>query len=125
MLANNCKLLDKELLKKFEDNYLIEYDEETNEILVKIRNTKKCTRHPADKVFWINASKSLKRKIVFTTLTIDIWLSFRKDSRYSGYSLFEVNNAVNTLIKIYQQPNDRNVARMLKTNSCGIKKEGE
>lgn len=121
MPANRRKVLSDTQLTRFNTMYKIEYDRDNNQILVKLTTCKKVTAHKADEQFHINSVR-LNQKIVFSMEAINIWKELQDESRYKGYTLFDVNNTINKLYCMYQPLTKENVLYLLKTNFNGIRR---
>ena len=121
MPDNNRKVLSEGTLLKFESIYDFVFDKETNEIITCITYSERKTAHNANEKFSINC-KSLKRKVTFSIDAINIWKDFQDDKKTAHYSLFRVNNTINKLKAMYQEPNKKNVLHMLKIEFNGIKR---
>lgn len=105
MAGNNVKLLTDRQLTELNRKYSFFVDE--NEIIVKVNDYNRKTRHPIDKSFSIN---SKIRKITISAEAISIWLELSKGG---SYSLFAIQNAVNKLYLTYQNITLLNVKKIL------------
>ena len=119
MPDNNRKALSTMILSKLEAVYSFEYDADTDEVITKLSTCKKQTRHPASKTFVINAKK-FKKKLQFTPDVIELWKSFQSNNELKKHSLIEVNNVVNKLKIMYQEPTRQTVINMLRRDFDGI-----
>lgn len=113
MSRNNVKLLTARELDTFNDKYIIECDDEF--LYVKFKYYNRCTAHPIDKPFSINSSI---RKISFSIDAITIWRALK-----DKYTLFDVQQAVNTCLITYQEINESNVRKVLESAMHKIKEE--
>lgn len=113
MTRNNIKLLTPAQLDKLNEKYVFEVD--GNDIIVKLRHYNRVTKHPKDKAFHIN---SKIRKVCFSLDAIELWLSIR-DS-HKNYTLFDVQQAVNTAYITYRPINVTNVLSILKNPTFKI-----
>lgn len=116
MKRNNTKLLSPRQLDEMNEKFEFIYDEPTDSVLVKCRNYKKITPHPASQGFAIN---SKIRKVSFTTDSIQIWKELK-----ANYSLLDVQQTVNKLYLTYQPITKSSVENSLKTNNFTIKSLG-
>lgn len=115
MTRNNIKLLTPAQLDKLNEKYVFEVDE--NDIVVRLRHYNRVTKHPKDKAFHIN---SKIRKVSFSLDAIEIWLSIRET--HKNYSLFDVQQAVNTAYITYRPIEVTNVLNILKNPTFKIQK---
>lgn len=118
MSKNNIKLLTHEQLRQFNSKYTIELVE--NEIHVRTINYAKVTKHPADQAFHINAKNI--RKIQFSIEAIEIWKKFCTSYKENIFTLFDVQQAVNSLIVMYQKPTFDNVKALLERDTTKIRR---
>lgn len=109
MARNNIKLLSQAQLEKLNVKY--SFYIEGDMIVVSCSGYNRSTLHPKDKPFHINSRKYVKRKICFNLDAIEIWLKLVEEK--CKYSLFDVQQAVNTLAITYQQVNYDNVKKFL------------
>ena len=112
MGRNNAKVISDSEMSYLKSRYVFEVD--GSQILVKIQNYDRVTAHPLTKGFSLNTKV---RKIGLTSEAIKLWDESFKDK----YSLFEVQNAINTLISTYQQPSFEDVADQLKRGNAKVK----
>lgn len=113
MGKNNAKVISESEMTYLNSRYIFTID--GSQILVKIQNYDRVTAHLMSKGFSLNTKV---RKIDITPEAIKLWNESFKDK----YSLFEVQNAINTLVSTYQQPSFEEVADQLKRGSAKIKK---
>lgn len=113
MTRNNIKLLTPAQLDKLNEKYIFDVDDEN--IIVRLRNYNRITKHPKNKTFHIN---SKIRKVCFSLDAINIWLSIRES--YKNYSLFDVQQAVNTAYITYRPIDIQNVLTLLKNPTFKI-----
>lgn len=118
MSKNNIKLLTHEQLRQFNSKYTIWIAD--NEICVSTINYAKVTKHPIDAPFHINAKNI--RKIQFSIEAIDIWKKFCSSYKDNIFTLFDVQQAVNSLIIMYQKPTFENVKTLLERDTTKIKR---
>lgn len=112
MAGNNIKLLTDRQLVALDEKYSFDIDGE--DIIVKVKDYNRETRHPIDKSFSIN---SKIRKITLSSDAILIWSQFYKSG---PYSLFEVQNAINKLYLTYQDITITNVKKILSGTATKI-----
>lgn len=113
MSRNNIKLLTARQLDFFNDKYVIECDDEN--VYVTFKYYKRRTPHPINKPFDINSEV---RKISFTVEAISLWRKMK-----DKYTLFDVQQAVNICHVTYQDVNESNVRKALKSPLYKIKEE--
>lgn len=118
MAKNNIKLLTHEQLRQFNTKYTILLEDD--KICVKTVNYAKITRHDSDKPFHINAKNI--RKIQFSVDAINIWKKFCLSYKDNVFTLFDVQQAVNKLIVMYQKPTFENVKQLLERDTTKIKR---
>lgn len=119
MPDNNRKTIDGVTLSKLNAMYYFEYDAKNDVIITKLSTCKRTTVHDASQSFHINA-KRIGRKVVFSTTAINIWKSFCVDGKLNRYSLFDIQNAVNKLKIMYQEPTRKSVLNLLLSDFHGI-----
>lgn len=116
MARNNVKLLTDNQLAHFNKRYHFTID--GNDIVVKIDDYERVTRHPIDKAFSINAKKI--RKICFSKQAIDLWIELQKMKK--TWTLVDVQQAVNKLYIMYQPINVDSVRDALSKPTQKIRK---
>ena len=121
MPANNSKIMSQSLLDKLKAKYRINYDAQTNVIIVGLTTCKRETIHFANMPFHIN-SKKPKRKVCFNTQVIGMWIDFQKDDTTKDITIFDVQNAVTELKVMYQKINSKNVLALIRKKFEGIRK---
>lgn len=114
MARNNVKLLTAVQLEKLNQKYIFDADDDN--IIVKIANYDRVTKHPKNEVFHIN---SKIRKVCFSMEAINIWLAIRNEY---AYSLFDVQQAANILYVTYCPINTDSVLKLLKNPTQKIKR---
>lgn len=104
-MTGNIKALTNDELKFVVSRY--EFQSVDNYVIVHCNN--KNTIHDKSTAFSLLLPLE-RRRIKITTRAIDLW-----DKKYlNKYSLVEVQNAINTLIVTYQNPNEENIDGQLK-----------
>ena len=115
MSKNNLSILSKDDLKYLNDTYEITIDDNQSMLFVKPKHYDRTVCHPTNRNFAIN---SKVKKVTITVEAIEIWKKHFKE-----YSLFDVQNAINTLIIMYQHPEETNVLEQLKKTDNRIKRK--
>lgn len=115
MARNNIKLLTAEQLAHFNKRY--HFSKEGNDIVVRIDDYARETKHPVNAPFAINAKKI--RKICFSLEAINIWISLC-DMKCT-WTLVDVQNAVNALYIMYQKINVESVKQVLLKGNITLK----
>lgn len=113
MSRNNIKLLTATQLDKLNEKY--DFDVDDDNIIVRLRHYNRMTAHPKDKAFHIN---SKIRKVCFSLDAIELWLLIRES--HKNYSLFDVQQAVNTAYITYRPIDVTNVLNILKNPNFKI-----
>lgn len=85
-------------------------------VVVSVSGYNRATAHPIDQGFSIVYGKR-SRRMNLSVEAIDLW----RTRFYGKRSLFEVQNAVNTLYVLYQEPTADNVAKLLRRGTAAIK----
>lgn len=106
MARNNIKLLTDDELEYFKSKYYFELD--GDDVVVKLTNRDKFTRHNRYQSFSINCKEL--RKITFTADAIDIWSKLMDTT---PYTLVDVQQALNMLLLTYQEITLDSVLRVL------------
>ena len=112
MGRNNVKAISDSEMQYLKTRYSFQID--GSQIFVQINGYNRVTAHPVDKAFSLNTKV---RKVDITPLAIKLWSESFKDK----YSLFDVQNAINTLLSTYQTPSFEDVADQLKRGDAKIK----
>lgn len=107
-MRNHIKLLTLEQVQEFKNKFTFEFDGEN--VIVKCRDYKRETRHPADKAFTIN---SKIRKLTFWAEAIEIWAHLSYDD---SANLVDVQDICSRLALMYQPITVENVKKMLENN---------
>lgn len=105
MKIGNTKLMTEEEIKNFESSYDVSVKNGMIDVTSKTRNMH--TMHFFDKSFSL-LNKNIRR-ITFTPFAMQMW----RDNFLGVYSLFRVQNAVNSLVVIYQEPTVESVKKYL------------
>lgn len=113
MTRNNIKLLTPAQLDKLNEKYMFEVDDDN--IIVKLRHYNRITKHPRGKPFHIN---SKIRKVCFSMDAIELWLSIRET--HKDYSLFDVQQAVNSAYITYRPIDTTTILNLLKNPTFKI-----
>lgn len=118
MARNNIKVLTVDQLRRFNQKYVFDVDDD--DIIVTINGYDRITRHPKNESFEINSQTTVKRKVRFTLEAINFWLELRETPLKP--SLFDVQQAVNILTISYQKVDKENVIRLLKKPDVKIQR---
>lgn len=113
-MKGNFKVLDKEIIKKFESKYSFEIlDHEKDLIIVKTNIFKFNTVQKISRGFILSVTvDSVKYYFKISNLAINMWDKYFADK----YSLFEVQNAINYLKVISEDINKETIDERLKNN---------
>ena len=122
MPANNSKVMSDTLLNEIKAKYQVKYVKETNDLIVSLSTCCRKTSHKADRPFHINSKSKPKRKICFCQTVIDLFVDFQSNEKTSNITIFDVQNAVNSLRVMYQKITKQNVINFIKSKFNGIKK---
>lgn len=122
MPANNSKVMSDTLLNELKAKYKVDYDKDSNALIVSISTCCRKTSHQANMPFHINSKSKPKRKICFGQTVIDLFVEFQSDEKTSNITIFDVQNAVNSLRVMYQKITKQNVINFIKSKFNGIKK---
>lgn len=106
-MRNNVKLLSCRELCALNDKYCITVDDDTDNILVVLRNYNRVTKHSKDKPFSIS---SKIRKITFSMDAIDFWLRHLHDCKFS---LFDIQQVINYASISYLKLSDKTIFELL------------
>lgn len=103
MSKNNLRLLERSefdsLINKYEFNIHGQY------VIVSVKTFNRPTLHDKNKPFAIACSS---RKLIITPEAINLW-----ENHFRDRNLIEVQNALNTIILMYQSPNPQDVEKIL------------
>lgn len=99
----NIRLLKDEELKAFESKYRFTIID--NYVSVSVVNFNRPTLHPIDKSFTLICDG---RKITITPETIKLW-----KNEFPNLYLIKLQNLVNTLILMYQNPKKEDIEKLL------------
>lgn len=112
MGKNNLKVMTKEEIDQLNARY--EFEVEADKIFVKVKGYNRTTVHPRGVQFSLN---SKVRKLAIEPEAVDMWVSSFKDTR----SLFEVQNAINILVILYQKPTVEDVKMIFERGDTKIR----
>ena len=111
-VARNIRVFSDEEISFLNNSYDFEINGKM--ILVKSKKINKITAHPKSQF-------KLNTKICNITITLLAIQTWEYQFRNEGYSLFEVQNAINKLIVLYQEPNQSDIEKILKRKDEKIK----
>ena len=112
MASNNRQTLTEKELNYLNEKY--EFSIADDNVLVSVKNYDRTTAHKIDTGFSLNTDV---KKIFISSDAIKFWQnSFSKD-----YTLLDVQNAINTLIVLYQNVSLEDVKKQLETKTNEIK----
>lgn len=103
MGKNNIRLLTKEELASFVDKY--EFKVEGFFVWTTVKNFNRPTVHSINDSFSISCND---RKLTITPKAIELWMECFQDKH-----LVEVQQAINTLILMYQSPQREDIDKIL------------
>lgn len=113
-IPQNVKILTNEEIKFLNDLY--DFEIKSDLILVKSKKIQRTVVHKKKEKFSLNTKLS---KITISPLAIQTW---EYDFKNEGYNLFEVQNAINKLYTLYQEPSKKDILKLLKRRTEKIKK---
>lgn len=109
MKKTNLQLLTRDDLIYLNNKYT--FDIKDDFIIVSNTDYTRLTCHDINKKFSLNTKV---KKVTITPQAIEIWKNCRnKDTGKSDFTLFEVQDAINSLILTYQQPIEEYVKKEL------------
>lgn len=112
MGKNNVKVMTDDEIRQLDERY--DFKVENDNVFIMIKGYNRTTVHPRGKVFSINAKI---RKIDIEPEAVEMWWNtFR-----SKHSLFEVQNAINTLVVLYQSPTVEDVKKLFDRGNTTIR----
>jgi len=95
-------------------NYSYDFEIKSDLILVKSKKINRTVIHNKKEKFYLNTKIS---RITISPLAIQTWeYQFKNE----GYTLFEVQNAINKLYVMYQEPSQNDISKLLKRNTTKI-----
>lgn len=103
MSKNNLKLLERNEFETFINKY--EFSIHDQYIIVSVKTFNRPTLHDKSKSFSISCNN---RKLIITPEAINLW-----ENHFRDRNLIEVQNALNTIILMYQSPNPQDVEKIL------------
>ena len=103
MSKNNLKLLERNDLEIFVNKY--EFTIHDQYVIVSVKTFNRPTLHDKNKSFAISCNN---RKLIITPEAINLW-----ENHFRDRNLIEVQNALNTIILMYQSPNPQDVEKIL------------
>lgn len=103
MSKNNLKLLERNDLEIFVNKY--EFTIHDKYVIVSVKTFNRPTLHDKNKSFAISCNN---RKLIITPEAINLW-----ENHFRDKNLIEVQNALNTIILMYQSPNPQDVEKIL------------
>lgn len=103
MSKNNLKLLERNEFEAFINKY--EFSIHDQYIIVSVKTFNRPTLHDKSKSFSISCNN---RKLIITPEAINLW-----ENHFRDRNLIEVQNALNTIILMYQSPNPQDVEKIL------------
>ena len=114
MTQNNIKILTKKELSFLNEKYSFIIDD--TKIIVKVNNYDRATTHNIADGFLLTTTI---RRIKISSEAINMWINLT--NKKIKCSLFDVQNAINTLTVLYQHCNEDNVIEQLKRDDNKIK----
>ena len=113
-MPRNVKIFSDEELKILNESY--DFEIKSNLILVKSKGMKRVIAHDKKEKFSLSSKIAT---IAISPLAIQNW-----EYNFKGeYTLLEVQNAINKLIVMYQEPQTNDISRLLRRKITEIKTE--
>jgi len=112
-MPKHTVILTKDELKEF-NSYSVET--RNRNLYITPSNWNRTTVHPMNKDFIV---QSKSRKIILHTYSMKIWSKYFKNE----YSVFDIENAINTLTILYQDITNENIVKILQKENLQIREE--
>ena len=105
----NIKILSDEEEMFLEENFQFEIKGDL--ILVRSKKVDRCVAHKKDENFKLNFKLNKSFSWLISPLAVQVW---EYEAKNKGYSLVKVQNTINKLIVLYQEPSQKDILNLLK-----------